>query len=221
MKKARLAKQPVRKRERRRAKGEASRDHILDVSARIFHTGQYRVATMRDIAREAGIALGGLYFHFNSKDELIGALIERGSRTIYESVLGALESLPENATSREKLDKAIHAHIGTALRHGEYSLTLRYLRDESAPDIVWTGYKSLREAHRDMWMTVIHDAQADGTLRADVPPILMFFYILGAIGWVPEWYDARRTTPERIADHFSQFFLDGVTAGETSAGSLR
>jgi AcrR family transcriptional regulator len=201
-----------RARPRRRIKGETSRSHILDVCSRIFHTSEYRDATMRDIAREAEIALGGLYFHFKSKDELIAALIERGSLTIYQMVRDALQALPASATSRQKLEAAIHAHIGAALRHGEYSLTLRYLRDESSPDIVCTTYKSLREAHRNLWMTHIQDAQNYGTLRSDMPPMLMFFYIHGAIGWVPEWYNPRRTTPERIADHFCLFFLEGATA---------
>lgn len=58
-------------------KGEASRQQILDVCARILNSGQFPRASMREIAREAGIALGGLYFHFKSKEDLIAARVPR------------------------------------------------------------------------------------------------------------------------------------------------
>jgi AcrR family transcriptional regulator len=195
---------------RSRAKGEASRNMILDVSAAIFSTRRYREATMRDIAREVGIAPGGLYFHFKSKDELIAALIERGSRFVYEKVQAALAALPPDASSRDRLIAATHSHIEAILNEGEYSLTMRFIHDDSAPDVVLTEYKALRDAHRKLWMTLIHAAQEDGTLRPDVPPMLVFFYIQGAIGWTPEWYDPKRMSPDRIADYFSMFFLDGL-----------
>jgi AcrR family transcriptional regulator len=200
--------QPRRK--RKRTKGETSRNQILAASSRAFHTGRYRNVTMRDIARDVGIALGGLYFHFKSKDELIGALIERASYLVLEQVQASMAALPEAATSRERLAAAVHAHIEATLHNGEYSLTLRYLHDDSMVDVLPQSYAALRNTHRAFWMDMIHSAQMDGSLRVDAPPMLMFFFLLGAIGWVPECFDERRMTPDRVAEYFTMFFFDGA-----------
>lgn len=199
---------------RKKTKGEASREHILGLGARLFSNAQYRDATMRDIAREGGLSLGGVYFHFKSKDELIAAIKERSIRTSYDKTREALAALPADATSRDKLTRAIHAYIAIALASGEFSLLSGYLHDHHAAETVSSEYRIAREAHRRLWLDLLVEGQADGTLKADAPPILMLFYLLGAMNWVSEWYDPKRMSIDRIGDHFSHFFLDGTGAGQ-------
>lgn len=197
---------------KKKTKGEESREHILQLGAHMFSNAQYKGATMRDIAREGGISLGGVYFHFKSKDELIGAIIERSVRASYNQVLAALAALPSKSSSKEKLTAAIHAFISSALKAGAFSLTNRHLRDHAAPMTVSAEYSLSREAHRRLWLDLLIEAQADGTLKADAPPIMMFFFLLGAMNWVIEWYDPKRMSIDRIGDHFSDFFLSGLGA---------
>jgi AcrR family transcriptional regulator len=206
---------PKPRQKRSRLKGEASRMQILDVSARILNTGHFPSVSMRSIAKEAGITLGGLYFHFKSKEELIGALMERGSGIVYDQVQAALRVMPENATSRDLLEAAIHAHLSAALQNSEYALTLRFLHDNTLPSDEWEGYFKLRDQHREMWMRLINDAQNDGTLRQDVPATLIFFFILGAIGWVPDWFDGTRMGPDRVAHFLSYFCFDGIATEQS------
>jgi AcrR family transcriptional regulator len=56
-------------------KGEATRLVIEDTAIELFMEQGYHATSMRQIAERAGLALGGIYNHFKSKDEIFEAII--------------------------------------------------------------------------------------------------------------------------------------------------
>lgn len=56
---------------------EERKDQILDAAISVFSRLGFHRARMEDVARESGLAKGTLYLYYRSKDELIGALLER------------------------------------------------------------------------------------------------------------------------------------------------
>jgi AcrR family transcriptional regulator len=59
-------------------KGERTRALLLDAAKRLFVANGYHGTSMRDIADEAGLALGGIYNHFGNKEDIfVGVLMER------------------------------------------------------------------------------------------------------------------------------------------------
>ncbi|MGW0736625.1 ScbR family autoregulator-binding transcription factor [Streptomyces sp. NPDC002851] len=52
-----------------------TRDDILHAAASAFDELGYRGASMREIMRRAGVTLGAVYFHFDSKQELARAVM--------------------------------------------------------------------------------------------------------------------------------------------------
>ncbi len=57
------------------SKGERTRQAIIDAAYILFLEQGYTATPMRQIAERAGIALGGIYNHFASKDEIFQALM--------------------------------------------------------------------------------------------------------------------------------------------------
>ena len=55
----------------RRARGEQTRQLILETALRLFRERGYAETTMRAIAKEAGVAVGNAYYYFDSKEHLI------------------------------------------------------------------------------------------------------------------------------------------------------
>jgi AcrR family transcriptional regulator len=55
----------------------ARKSQILDAAARVFASKGFRVATIKDIAREAGIADGTIYNYFNNKTALLFGIFEQ------------------------------------------------------------------------------------------------------------------------------------------------
>jgi AcrR family transcriptional regulator len=56
-------------------KGEHTRQEILDSAHQLFLKNGYHGTSMRQIAKGAGIAVGGIYNHFASKDEIFMAVL--------------------------------------------------------------------------------------------------------------------------------------------------
>ncbi|KAB2899922.1 MAG: TetR/AcrR family transcriptional regulator [Kofleriaceae bacterium] len=57
-------------------KAEVTRQHVLDTALTLFREKGFEATTMRDIAKEAGLALGAAYYHFPSKDALLFAFYD-------------------------------------------------------------------------------------------------------------------------------------------------
>ena len=55
-------------------KGERTRAVLLDAAKRLFVSQGYHGTSMRQIADEAGLALGGIYNHFGNKEDIFVAV---------------------------------------------------------------------------------------------------------------------------------------------------
>lgn len=56
-------------------KGEVTRLAIEDAALTLFMEQGYHATSMRQIANQAGLALGGIYNHFSSKEDIFAAII--------------------------------------------------------------------------------------------------------------------------------------------------
>jgi AcrR family transcriptional regulator len=66
------------------AKGEVRRSQILAVAQRLLVRNGWRNTTLGQIAREAGISQAGLLHHFESKEQLLHAVLE--ARDNYDQI---------------------------------------------------------------------------------------------------------------------------------------
>lgn len=58
---------------------EDRREQIIDAATRVFSEKGFTKATNKDVAREAGITPGLIYYYFESKEKLLAAMIESRS----------------------------------------------------------------------------------------------------------------------------------------------
>jgi len=61
------------------AKGEATRSLILQAAYALFLDKGYSAASMRDVVAASGITMGGIYNHFNSKEEIFDAIFQENN----------------------------------------------------------------------------------------------------------------------------------------------
>ena len=59
-----------------RRSGRLTRQHIVEASMHLFSERGYVQTTVRDIARQAGISDAAIYYHFDSKGDVLDALID-------------------------------------------------------------------------------------------------------------------------------------------------
>jgi AcrR family transcriptional regulator len=68
---------PARPARRTQARGQATRAKVLDAAEALFRSQGYDGASMNDVARGAGVAVGTLYHHFPDKRALLLELVDR------------------------------------------------------------------------------------------------------------------------------------------------
>jgi len=62
----------------------SKRDLILDTMLELLEEKKGESCSVSDIAKKAGIAKGGLYYYFKSKEEVVDALVERTYQAIID-----------------------------------------------------------------------------------------------------------------------------------------
>lgn len=90
------------------ARLQAREATILEAATRVFTEKGYHGATMRKIAREAGVATGTLYLYFPSKEAAFLALVDELKEAVLKAILDARQ---RQTGTLVKLEASIRAAI--------------------------------------------------------------------------------------------------------------
>ena len=80
----------------KQTKGEVTRLALEEAAISLFLEQGYHATSMRQIAEQAGLALGGIYNHFSSKEEIFEAIII--DQHPYKKILPLVIAAQENGT---------------------------------------------------------------------------------------------------------------------------
>ena len=82
-------------------KGEATRREIIEKAAPIFNQKGFEGASLADLMRATGLEKGGIYRHFESKEQLAGEAFDYAWKTAMERRMAGTEEIV-NAVDRLK-----------------------------------------------------------------------------------------------------------------------
>ena len=91
------------------SRAEDTRRKIYEAAMELFREKGFEETTMRDIAAKAGVALGGAYYYYSSKDAIVLAFYREMQETSTPLVGGAL-------TDKKKLKDRIRAVLDQRLK---------------------------------------------------------------------------------------------------------
>jgi TetR/AcrR family acrAB operon transcriptional repressor len=148
---------------------EITRKKIIDSSAKIFSQYGYSAARLEDIAREAHVTRGAIYWHFTNKADILQKLIIERFYIIYEIIESILR---ENIAPLQKLKKI----LTTILKSLESNEKLREIIDiiifkvEVIPEIEYQMKGKRKENKRriEILHTLIKQAQEAGTVKQEL-----------------------------------------------------
>lgn len=177
-------------------KSDRTRQAVLDAAARLFARQGYAGTSLADIAAEAGIKAGSLYYHFDSKDELVYEVLRFGTAHSHEHVRAAVEALGPRAGAAARLRAAIEAHLDSLHHLGDYALAgLRIV--EQAPQPIRRNQYANQRRYGEYWHTLLEDARAAGALPTGVDLLALRLFLFDAMNGTVTWpASARRTTAE-------------------------
>ncbi|HEY1829332.1 MAG TPA: TetR/AcrR family transcriptional regulator [Acidimicrobiales bacterium] len=86
----------------------ARRQSIVDASLVLLERNEYDRIQMKDVAEEAGVALGTLYRYFSSKEHLFAEVLVKWAATLRSSLT---RRPPLETTPKERLRVALHRSV--------------------------------------------------------------------------------------------------------------
>lgn len=186
---------------------------LLRTAAQVFARKGYHATTMRDLSRESGMSLAGMYHYVRGKEDLLYQIQQR----CFAGVLtGAETALARHVDPVERLRAFVRHHLAyfaaqpaemTVLTHEAHSLS-----GKRADEIL-----QLKRRYATMLQQLV--AAADGT-----HPSVSAYALFGMMNWTYTWYRPDGALPpDALATVFADLFLNGVRqpARRTPASASR
>jgi TetR/AcrR family transcriptional regulator, cholesterol catabolism regulator len=184
-------------------------ERMLETAAVLFSRKGYTATSTREIAAVLRIQKPSLYYHIQSKEDLL--------YTICKSSLEEIRKNVEQATARgagplHRVRALVRMHLESMLRdqakHAATLSEMRALSPERLAEVI-----ALRDAYERLVRSILVEAQEAGILRGDIPAKYLCLYLLGLMNRVEVWYrPGGQLSPRQLGDVFVTIFLTGASA---------
>ena len=162
------------------------RQLIIDSAARLFRTQGFDATSTRDIAAAADMRSGSPFYHFESKNALLHAVVEEGLQRAVASQQQALHQLPAAAPPRERLAALVRHHFEVLFGpEGDFIPVMLYEWRSLTP-AQRASIDRVKADYEAQWMPVLQALHGMGALQTE--PALARLFILGALNWAVQWY---------------------------------
>jgi AcrR family transcriptional regulator len=182
------------------------RDKVLAAAVQLFAEYGYHAATMRDIARIAGIQAASIYYHYVSKQALLVEIMETHMRQLNANLEYIVS---KQDTVQQRLYEAISNHI---LLHTTYKseffiidTEIRALEGENRRKIL-----DLRDHYEDLFQKLLAEGIEKGVLRqTDVK--VSSYAIIAMCTEVAQWFrPSGRLSVQQVIEIYSEMVTEGL-----------
>ncbi len=190
-----------------RGSSKSTPERMLARAAALFSAKGYAATSTREIAAGLGLRKASLYYHIETKEDLLHAICKSSLEQIRGDVEEALKDVQ---APLDRVQTLIAAHIESTLRDqdkhaatmAEMHLLSAARRDEIA---------ALRDGYEDLVSRELSGAQKAGLLRKDVPLKHLSLSLLGLMNRVAVWYRRKGPlAPEHLGSLYANLFLLGA-----------
>jgi AcrR family transcriptional regulator len=195
-------------------KGETTRLAIEDAAIELFMENGYHATSMRQIAEHAGLALGGIYNHFSSKEELFEGIIV--DKHPYKKILPMI--LEAQGDTAEDFLKSAMQIVITELGREPYYLKLMMI--EFVEFNGGHGAAMLKEIAPTVLPVFEKVVKTQKNLRVTNPAVLMrSFFGMVLSYFITEMVISNSVIsnlmPKNAMDIYTDIFLYGITKPES------
>jgi len=192
------------------SKSQNSRNELLDIAAKLFMEKGYTATTMRDIAAAANMKAASVYYHFDSKEQMLQEVLDKGITKIFETTQRNMRQLSETASFQERLELLLTSHMEALLKYGAYT-SANVRNYGQVPAHVRDVHLPIRNQYDAYWMQFLEEAQANGDIRPDIHLTSLRLMLIGAMNWSLEWYEPGHKPIRDICREFADVALQGMS----------
>lgn len=192
-------------------KSEATRERVLSVSSSLFQRNGYLATSMRDIAAAAGMKSGSLYYYYESKEMLLAAILNENIDDTLRKLEATVASLPSGSSVRSKFKAAAIANMRILIDAGDMAIasgrTLALL-----PEPEYSEQVRHRANYNLFWRSLFNEGKKTGEIKKSLSDTFASMFVIGAMSFVTEWFDPKRSTTDEIAEYYTKLLFDGISA---------
>jgi TetR/AcrR family transcriptional regulator, cholesterol catabolism regulator len=184
------------------------RQEILRTAARLFQQQGYDATSMNDVAAALKLSKGGLYHHFQSKDEILFNIMSHAMDITEERVINVVRRI-ENP--EERLRTLIRLHIGVVLSEEDREITVMLHENHPLPPALRRKINGRKKDYIHFVENLVTDVQRQRGSSSVVTSRAATFALLGMINWIYQWYkpEGSLAGPD-IVEQFTEIFFRGA-----------
>jgi AcrR family transcriptional regulator len=191
-------------------------ESLLAIAVAVFNERGYDGTSMEDLSRRLGISKSSIYYHVDSKEDLLALALDRALDGLF-SVADEVRASTDPAIVR--LERLVRGSVQVLADRLPYVTLL--LRARGNTDTERAALARRREFDQIV-ADLVAEAERDGDIRPDVDPAITARLLVGLVNSLVEWYRPGRrvTAATELADAVCAVAFDGLRI-RRAGGELR
>ena len=198
-----------------------SRQEILHAAARLFQQRGYDATSMNDVAAALKLSKGGLYHHFESKDEILFHIMSQAMDITEERVINPVRAM---ADPEQRLRALIRLHVEVVMSPRDREITVMLHENHPLPPVLRKRINARKKDYIHFVENLIAEVQREARGVASeaqrdprqqpgnkVSPRAAAFALLGMINWVYQWYKPEgELQASSLAPQWTELLFGGI-----------
>ena len=200
-------------------KGEQTRQEIIRKAAPIFNQKGYDGAALSDLMRATGLEKGGIYRHFESKQELAGEAFDHAWKIAMDARFEGTEEIPNTVDRLKQIVRNFRDRRAGLVPGGCPLLNTAIDSDDGNPQLRAKARRAL-SWWLDRLQSIAEEGQRRGEVRSDVDSAQLATLIASTLeGSLMISRLQRKDDPLDLACHHLEEYLETkVRARQSKAG---
>ncbi len=187
-----------------------SRQEILRTAARLFQQRGYDATSMNDVAAALKLSKGGLYHHFQSKDEILFEIMDHAMEMTQDRVIAPVREIADPV---ERLRALIRLHLEVVLSPRDREITVMLHENHPLPPGLRKRINQRKKKYVHFVESLIADVQRARAAKGAVSPRAAAFALLGMINWIYQWYKPEgELQANNLIPQFTDLVFGGILA---------
>lgn len=165
----------------------------------VFSATDFHRASIREVARKAGVSFASIYKYYGSKEGLIFSSLDSAFQGLSDRLIDHLQGISD---LKERLRKAVWVELDFYERHPDVGQIL-FL---TVPFKKWMEDPTFKqEKFINVYLEVLRRGQRNGRLKPNVRPGVFLDFIHGLVQWrFSMWI--YRGQKEKLTENFDEIF---------------